>query len=95
MITSCGGWRGRGAQHGPIDVRPQVFAADGAVGGAFDVKATQHRDPTAARHPLMDGWGRYLDRASKARKPAKLATSIGDSRHGFLYFHKATPNDKR
>src|SRR5690606_27293257 len=42
MLTSCR-WLGMGlggaAQHRPVHIRAQVFAADGALGGAFDFRA--------------------------------------------------------
>jgi hypothetical protein len=37
---SCGYWLAGIAQHGPINVRPDVFAAHGAVCGALDGRAT-------------------------------------------------------
>ena len=60
MLGSCGSGLGlaRPAQHGPIDVRPQVFAADGAVGSAFDSRASLRRHLPLPACPLgnEDRW---------------------------------------
>lgn len=82
----------RAAQVSPIDIRAQVFAADGAASGALDVDAALGRDWSFCENPLVDRWSRHAERCRQRR----LAT---DSTTGFLDWFlvhanngKATPN---
>ena len=51
----------RGPQVGPVDVRSQIFAADGAGGGLFDQDAARGSNLTNAVKPLIDHGGRDIN----------------------------------
>lgn len=70
---SCGGLLGRGllgccaAQDGPIDVRPQVFAAHRSAGGALDGWAVLCRNLALSGPPLAQKHGGKPKPLRKAR----------------------------
>ncbi len=67
---SCGLLAG-GAQHGPLNVWPQVLATDGAIGGALDCRAAlgwNGADPVA---PLIYCRRSNADRPGQVGLPAK------------------------
>lgn len=61
----------RPAQIGPIDVRAQLFAGDGAAGGAFDGRAALGRYWPDPRYPLMHRCGRYGQQSRQGRLAAQ------------------------
>lgn len=55
------------AQDGPIDIRPEVFAAHGAAGSALDGRASFGRNGTDTVTPLADEYRRNGEVSGKTR----------------------------
>lgn len=55
------------AQNGPIDIRPEVFAAHGAAGSALDGRASFGRNGTDTVTPLADEYRRNGEVSGKTR----------------------------
>lgn len=53
---------GGAAQDLPVHVGAEVFAADGAAGGALDRRAVLRRYAPARLLPLIDGCSRHSER---------------------------------
>lgn len=76
-----GGRGGRGvAQVGPIDVGAQVFAADGAIGGALDGWALVRRNVSPGK-PVMNNLRHHAEQFCQTTLPADLRDCFNKSFH--------------
>lgn len=81
------------AQEAPVDVWPQVFAADESAGGALDGRAANGRYRPFELYPLIDGRCSNTDQSSQSG----LTTDNGARFFDWMAIHdandKATPYD--
>ena len=78
--------RGSAAQVGPIDIWAQVFAADGAIGGALDGWAMVGRD-VSARQPVIDNLRNNANGSRQNALAAETIYGLSECFHGDHHKH--------